>query len=393
MSQQRISLSPDLTLLREEGYEVAIRYDHLVVTGVPYVNSTGEVRLGTLVSDLSMAGDVTAKPENHVAMFAGEFPCDKDGRPLEKLRHGSGDTAIGNGLVTNHSFSRKPPGGYTDYHHKMTTYVALISKHARDVDPNVTAQTRRVVENEDPESPFVYLDTATGRAGVSAVSRKLELARIGIFGVGGTGGYVLDQVAKTPVLEIAIFDGDEFLQHNAFRAPGAPSIEELKTQPKKVDYLKGIYSKMHRGIVAHDFFIDETTVQQIGIFDFAFICMDPGTPKRLLVEYLETNSIPFVDVGMGLELVDDTLTGILRVTASTPEKREHVREHKRISFTDAGIDNLYSKNIQIADLNALNAALAVVKWKKLFGFYADLEREHNSLYLISGNTLINGDES
>lgn len=393
MSQQRISLSPDLTLLREEGYEVAIRYDHLVVTGVPYVNSTGEVRLGTLVSDLSMAGDVTAKPENHVAMFAGEFPCDKDGRPLEKLRHGSGDTAIGNGLVTNHSFSRKPPGGYTDYHHKMTTYVALISKHARDVDPNVTAQTRRVVENEDPESPFVYLDTATGRAGVSAVSRKLELARIGIFGVGGTGGYVLDQVAKTPVLEIAIFDGDEFLQHNAFRAPGAPSIEELKTQPKKVDYLKGIYSKMHRGIVAHDFFIDETTVQQIGIFDFAFICMDPGTPKRLLVEYLETNSIPFVDVGMWLELVDDTLTGILRVTASTPEKREHVREHKRISFTDAGIDNLYSKNIQIADLNALNAALAVVKWKKLFGFYADLEREHNSLYLISGNTLINGDES
>jgi tRNA A37 threonylcarbamoyladenosine dehydratase len=239
----------------------------------------------------------------------------------------------------------------------------------------------------------VYLDTATGRAGVSAISRKLELARIGIFGVGGTGAYVLDQVAKTPVREIAIFDGDEFLQHNAFRAPGAPSIEELKTQPKKVDYLKGIYSNMHRGIVAHDFFIDETTVQQIGSFDFAFICMDPGTPKRLLVEYLEANSIPFVDVGMGLELVDDTLTGILRVTASTPEKREHVREHKRISFNDAGVDNLYSKNIQIADLNALNAALAVVKWKKLFGFYADLEREHNSLYLISGNTLINGDES
>jgi tRNA A37 threonylcarbamoyladenosine dehydratase len=393
MSQQRISLSPDLILLREEGYEVAIRYDHLVVTGVPYVNSKGEVRLGTLVSDLSMAGDVTAKPENHVAMFAGEFPCDKDGRPLEKLRHGSGDTMIGADLITTHSFSRKPPGGYTDYHHKMTTYVALISKHARDVDPNVTAQTRRVVENDDPESPFVYLDTASGRAGVSAVSRKLELARIGIFGVGGTGAYVLDQVAKTPVREIAIFDGDEFLQHNAFRAPGAPSIAELKTQPKKVDYLNGIYSKMHRGIVAHDFFIDETTVQQIGGFDFAFICMDPGTPKRLLVEYLEANGIPFVDVGMGLELVDDTLTGILRVTASTPEKREHVREHKRISFTDAGIDNLYSKNIQIADLNALNAALAVVKWKKLFGFYADLEREHNSLYLISGNTLINGDES
>ena len=392
MSQRRISLSPDLALLKEEGYEVAIRYDHLVITGVPYVISRGEIRLGTLVSDLSMAGDVTIKPERHVAMFAGEFPCDRHGRPLEKLRHGGG-TTIGPGLVTDHSFSRKPPGGYTDYHHKMTTYVALISSHAKEIDPSVTAQTRRVIENDDPESPFVYLDTASGRAGVSAVSRKLELARVGIFGLGGTGAYVLDQVAKTPVREIAIFDGDVFLQHNAFRAPGAPSIEELKAQPKKVDYLKSIYSKMHRGIEPHGFFIDETTVQQIGTFDFAFICMDPGTPKRLLVEHLERGDIPFIDVGMGVELVDDMLTGILRVTASTPNKRDHVREKNRISFADAEIDNLYAKNIQIADLNALNALLAVLKWKKFFGFYADLEHEHNGLYLISGNEIINGDNA
>lgn len=392
MSQQPISLSSDLALLKEEGYEVSLRYNHLVITGVPYVNSRGEVRLGTLVSDLSMAGNVTTTPQNHVAMFAGEFPCDRHGHPLEKLRHASGENAIGPDLVTNHSFSRKPAGGYKDYHHKMTTYVALLSSHAQAIDPSVTAQTRRVIENDDPESPFNYLDTASGRAGVSAVSRKLELARIGIFGLGGTGAYVLDLVTKTPVKEIAIFDGDILLQHNAFRAPGAPSIEELKALRKKVDYLKGIYSRMHRGVVAHDFYIDETTVQHIGIFDFAFVCMDPGTPKRLLVEHLERNGIPFVDVGMGVELVDETLTGMLRVTTSTPDKRDHVREKKRISFANPGKDNLYAKNIQIADLNALNAALAVIKWKKLFGFYADLEREHNALYLISGNEIINGDQ-
>lgn len=392
MSRQRISLSPDLALLQAEGYEVAIRYDHLVITGVPYVNSRGEVRLGTLVSDLSMAGDRTTKPQNHVAMFCGEFPCDRDGKPVEKLRHGTGDNVIGPGLTTNHSFSRKPAEGYADYHHKMTTYVSLLSNHAKAIDPNVTAQTRRVVENTDEESPFVYLDTASGRAGISAVSRKLEMARVGIFGLGGTGAYVLDLVAKTPVQQIDIFDGDEFLQHNAFRAPGAPSIENLREQPLKVHYLKSVYERMHRGIVAHDFFIDETTVQQIGNFDFAFICMDPGTPKRLLVEHMESNGIPFVDVGMGIELVDETLTGMLRVTASTPAKRDHVRDKKRISFMDPGKDDLYAKNIQIADLNALNAALAVVRWKKHFGFYADMEREHNALYLLSGNAIINGDQ-
>ena len=391
MSQQRISLSPDLSLLRDEGYEVAIRYDHLVVTGVPYVNSRREVRLGTLVSDLSMAGDVTAKPGNHVCMFAGEYPCDEHGQALEKLRHASGDQSIGPDLVINHSFSRKPADGYSDYHHKMTTYVSLLANHAKAIDPSVTAQTRRVIENDDPLSPFHYLDTATGRAGVSAVTRKLELNRVAIFGVGGTGGYVLDLVAKTPVKEIALFDGDVFLQHNAFRAPGAASLDDLRAQMPKVEYLKAIYSKMHRGIVAHNVFIDETTVQTIGTPDFAFICLDPGTPKRLLVERLEQQGIPFIDVGMGVELIDDLLTGMLRVTTSTAEKREHVRENRRISFAEGGIDNLYSKNIQIADLNALNAALAVVKWKKLFGFYADLEREHHALYLISGNTLINGD--
>jgi hypothetical protein len=392
MSRQQISLSPDLALLHEEGYEVAIRYNHLVVTGVPYVNSRGEIRLGTLVSDLSMAGDVTTSPQNHVAMFAGEFPCDQHGAPVEKLRHSSGDSALGPDLVTNHSFSRKPPEGYRDYHHKMTTYVALLSSHAQAIDPNVTAQTRRVVANDDEDSPFNYLDTASGRAGVSAVSRKLELGRIGIFGMGGTGSYVLDLVAKTPVKEVAIFDGDLLLQHNAFRAPGAASIEELKSQPKKVHYFKAIYEKMHRGIVAHDIYIDQTTVEQLGSFDFAFICMDPGTPKRLLVEHLERYGIPFVDVGMGVELVDDRLTGMLRITTSTPQKREHVREKKRISFADAGKDNLYAKNIQIADLNALNAALAVIKWKKLCGFYADLEHEHNALYLISGDEIVNGDQ-
>jgi len=148
---------------------------------------------------------------------------------------------------------------------------------------------------------------------------------------------------------------------------------------------------MHRGIVAHGFDISEETIGDLGSFDFAFICMDAGTPKRLLVEYLEQNGIPFVDVGMGIELVDDALTGLVRVTTSTPEKRDHVREQRRISFKDGGKDNIYAKNIQIADLNALNAALAVIRWKKYFTFYAD--HEHFTTYAVTGNALTNEDKA
>ena len=97
----------------------------------------------------------------------------------------------------------------------------------------------------------------------------------------------------------------------------------------------------------------------------------------------------FVDVGMGLELANGSLGGILRVTASTSDKRDHVRQ--RVSFEGGGAENVYVSNIQVADLNMLNAALAVIKWKKLLGFYRDLEMEHHCSYTTDGNMLLNGD--
>ena len=49
-------------------------------------------------------------------------------------------------------------------------------------------------------------------------------------------------------------------------------------------------------------------------------------------------------------------------------------------------------NVQIADLNSLNATLAVIKWKKLCGVYQDLEGEHHSTYSTNVNALTS-DES
>jgi hypothetical protein len=97
---------------------------------------------------------------------------------------------------------------------------------------------------------------------------------------------------------------------------------------------------------------------------------------------------------MGLQLVDGALLGLLRVTTSTPSKRNHVHEKQRISFSNAeDANNDYNRNIQVADLNALNATLAVIKWKKLCGFYKDFDLEHFSVYTIDGNVLNNEDKS
>lgn len=389
MSQPLISRSPDLKQLRDEGYDIEIRSTYLLIKTVPYVNSSKEIKFGTLVSDLSLAGDVTTTPSDHVMRFAGDYPCNNDGSEISQIRHQSMNQTLDKDLVINHSFSSKPSGGYKNYYDKMTTYVAIISSPAHSIDPNVTATTFPAIEPSKDESVFNYFDTASSRAGINVATRKLEFGRLGIVGVGGTGSYVLDLIAKTPAKEIHLFDGDKFSNHNAFRSPGAPSIDELRNKPQKVTYFKERYSTMHRSIIPHDCYIDSSNVDQLREMDFVFICIDANKAKKIIVESLEAFGITFIDVGMGVDLVDASLHGILRVTTSTAKQRDHFR--KRVSLADAGGDDDYDRNIQIAELNALNAAMAVIKWKKLCGFYLDFENEHHSTYTIDGNMLLNED--
>jgi hypothetical protein len=390
MSPAPFNRSADLKRLRDEGYFVQIQGGFLVMRDVPYVNGQKQVRTGTLISSLTMAGDETRTPDTHVVYFEGDYPCRADGTPIQGISHQTNTMFnLGHGLTARQAFSSKPEGGYTDYYHKMTSYAGILSGPAAVVNPGVTPKIFRAPEAEE-NSMFNYTETASDRAGIGALTERLEAERVAIIGVGGTGSYVLDFVAKTPVREIRLFDPDEFLQHNAFRAPGATSLDELREVPKKVDYLARIYGRMHRGIAPHAVALDASNMHLLDGVTFAFLCLDAGEAKRLVVEKLEAIAASFVDVGMGLELDDGSLGGILRVTASTPEKRDHVHQG-RISFAGGGADDLYSSNIQVADLNALNAVLAVVKWKKIRGFYRDLEREHHCTYTTDGNMLLNGD--
>ncbi|MFZ1989383.1 MAG: ThiF family adenylyltransferase [Alphaproteobacteria bacterium] len=394
MSHQLINRSADLKRLRDEGYHVEVRDGFLFIHDVPYVNASRKIARGTLASKLTLAGDRTAKPDDHIAYFIGDHPCNADGTEISKIKHASGPTALVDGLIAHHSFSAKPTtGSYNDYHHKMETYAAILSSQAQKLDPTVKATSDTVLANDSSDGPFRYVDTASSRAEIVDISMKLALPKIGIVGLGGTGSYVLDLVAKTPVSEIHLFDGDHLLQHNAFRSPGAASLEELERKPFKSDYFLQIYCRMHKGIRSHPVYIEENNLDLLDDLNFAFLCLDSGKAKSFIISRLEARNIPFIDVGMGLFQVDDRLGGIVRLTTSTPSMREHVHTKKRIPMHASQIQNIYERNIQIADLNALNAALAVIKWKKLQGFYLDLECEHFTTYTVDGNVLMNEDVS
>lgn len=386
MSQQLISRSPDLKRLRDDGYEIEIRSNHLLVHAVPYVNQHGLINKGILVSDITMAGDITAKPMNHVIHWSGNHPCHKDGSIMSQISHQSAAKDLAPDLRISHSFSNKPPAGYNDYYEKITRYIEIISAPANSLDPNVTVRTFKIIESVEADSPFAYEDTATSRAGIGVLSEKLAAGKVAIVGLGGTGSYILDQLAKTPIKEIHLFDGDKFLQHNAFRAPGAASLENIKRQSYKVDYFKEAYSNMHKGIISHPNYIQSN---DLGLFDYVFVCIDDSEAKKGIVDYLVDSGTPFVDVGMGIHLVDNQLLGTCRVTTGSATKNDHI--NLRIPFSQAAEDDAYSQNIQVADLNALNAIMAVIKWKKLCGFYQDLETEHNSTYSINVNQMTSDD--
>lgn len=237
---------------------------------------------------------------------------------------------------------------------------------------------------------FKYPDTNSSRANIEYLNRKFKDQKIAIIGMGGTGSYILDQVSKTPVKEIHIFDADYFHLHNAFRAPGAISSARLDTPNglKKVDYYYEEYSRMHNGIIVHDDYVTESNVEQLIAFNYVFISVDKNKTRYMLAQKLLSMGVAFIDVGLGVNMLKDSLIGTVRVTTSTESKQSHIVN--RIGSVELD-ENAYGTNIQIADLNALNAMMAVIKWKKLCGFYQDLKHEHNTLYFINTNKFLNED--
>jgi tRNA A37 threonylcarbamoyladenosine dehydratase len=390
MSNTLIDHSPDLKRLRDEGYEVETRGAFLLVHNVPYVNASREIKRGTLVSPLTLSTPTRAgKPGDHVIHFTGDQPCNWDGSVIQSLPHPNPGPKVldeKNIISTKCSFSNRPKDDFPDYYEKVISYIGVICAPAFAIDPNVTPRTFKPIESTDPNYVFKYLDTNSSRAEIIAITAKLENQKLGIIGLGGTGSYVLDFVAKTPVLEIHLFDGDDYFVHNAFRTPGATSIDKFGPNLKKVSYLASIYSNLHKYIIPHAEFLTSENLSLLPVFSFVFVCIDDGPAKKALIDYLIAIGTPFVDCGIGVEAKDNCLGGLVRVTTGTASKHDHIQQ--RISFKELGNDD-YAQNIQIAELNALNAALAVIKWKKQLGFYHDQEHEHNTLYDLNVNKLMN----
>ncbi|KUF15772.1 ThiF family adenylyltransferase [Streptomyces silvensis] len=387
MSTAPLVRDPDLSRLLDDGFDVVVQAGHLLVRHIPYVTEARTIEYGFLAYPVTVSGDRVVSDTDHRIWFGGSTPCDEHGRRLAMANPES--RAIAEGLQASFMLSSKPtPNGYPDQYSKVTAYARMVADQAQAIDSSVTPTPGAAWQEIDDHTPFVYRDTATSRAGLAAVNRRYRGHRIVIVGLGGTGGYILDQVSKTEVDSILLVDGDTFDNHNAFRAPGAAALDTLRNRPNKAAYFAAVYSNMHRGITACEEYLDEDNLEILQGATFVFLASDDAAGKPVIMDWLEARDMPFIDVGLGIDETDGRLGGLLRVTTSLSGRREQAR--RRIPIPAPERDD-YGHNIQTADLNALNAMLAVIRWKRYVGTYADATGEGFATYSLITNEISNED--
>jgi ThiF family len=396
MFRQLVSHNDDLRRLVEKGYAVGFDRNHyLVIRDIPYLDQELKPQIGAIVTKFVDAGQDRIAQQDHQIFFAGSVPYGLNGEPIPNLGGGPTTLALSaedsKDVVVQRSFSHKLMVGatkrdYVDFFEKIETYVATIAGPAIERH-NVSPLTWRVVEGGESSGPFLVRDTLTGLAEIGDLAAKFKDDVVALIGTGGTGAYLLDFLVKTPVKEIRAFDRDLFYVHNAFRSPGKLDLDELG-KPKAEVY-QSRYANFRKGLTVTPKFFDASCADDLEGVTFAFVCVDKGSSRAIIFDALMTKGIPFIDASMGLDRRHGSLNGMMHATYYSPEHARERREKGLAELADMP-DHEYRTNIQIGELNSLNACLAIIKFKQLRGFYFEEVPYYDLLFRI-GNVKIIGD--
>lgn len=227
--------------------------------------------------------------------------------------------------------------------------------------------------------PFKIPNTFEARAALGPVHDRIRDQNIAIVGLGGTGAYILDFLAKTPVEKIHLLDSDVVEWHNLMRAPGAPTAEEIesfqKSFPRKLDYYLAKYGPFREGVHLHPVRVDNpsffTEFLSEHRLDYAFVCIDQrtdGDSPRQDVVYgaLSAAAVPFIDSGVSITLEGDAVSGAVTTSfyAAGSLAWQNAIPNAKVEGSVPGY-----RNVQLSEVNALAASLAVMEWRRRTGQY------------------------
>ena len=255
----------------------------------------------------------------------------------------------------------------------------VVHRYAKQIIGAKKAFERGNNSSSSRPDPFKIPNTFEGRAGITKVQDRVRDQNIIIVGLGGTGAHLLDLLVKTPVQEIHVLDNDSMGWHNYMRAPGSPTEEEIELQhvepPLKVDYYRPKYSPLREGLE-----LDATRVESGDTFrsyledhlpHFAFVCVDQlrdsDSPRQdVIYRTLSQAAIPFIDSGVSISVEDDIIRGSITTSYHEAGSTEWERTipNARLQGDLPGY-----RNVQLPEINAMAASLAVMEWRRRTGQY------------------------
>ena len=370
-----LSMSPEdrLTAFGEQvGFDVRIEPDLVQAVGVPCLLA-GRVA-GSCTIEKS-CDSTSGKPDSRIggAAHAVRVTIDAegdgrvyhaDGNPLENLIDGDGKTWSN---ISMHKGSQGSPEG-------DESASDVVHRYAKQIVGAAWAGGHSDTAPPPLPDPFKIPNTFEARAGVVQVQDRIRGQSIAIVGLGGTGSYILDLLAKTPVREIHVLDDDCMDWHNFMRAPGAPTDEEIEVRHqgclRKVDYYHLKYASLRKGIHMHAIRVDgKSTLDEFlsdHPIDFAFVCIDQlteGDSPRQDAVYcaLSTSKVPFIDSGVSITVEDNAVAGSVTTSfygAGSTEWKNAIPNSK----VEGDVPGY--RNVQLPEVNALAASLAVMEWRR-----------------------------
>ncbi len=361
------------------GFIVSTESDVVRAAGVPCLLKDGAVGTCTIETCYDPAsGKPTARigGADHAVRITTDAASDglvyhADGTPIGNYIGGDGKSWSNISIKKGGQGSPEEDGSAGD----------LIHRYAKQIVGAVSAAGYYETAFLTTQSPFKIPNTFEARTAIGPIQNRIRGQSIAIIGLGGTGAYVLDLVAKTPVEVIHLLDSDNVEWHNFMRAPGAPTAEEIESvrnkSLRKVDYYHAKNEPLRKGIVPHAFRLDSPSVFHEFLrdhpVDFAFVCIDQLTDgdsvrQDAVYRALTEAEVPFIDSGVSITVDDGAVRGSITTSAydSGSLAWEHAIPNARVEGDVEGY-----RNVQLPEVNASAASLAVMEWRRFTGQYVD----------------------
>ena len=360
------------------GFDVEAESDAVRAFRVPCLFACGVVGTCTIEASRDPA---TGKPDNrtggdvHAVQITidGEYDgqvYNADGTPIGNYVGGDGKTWSNISIKRGAQGRAEPDETAHDVLHRYAKHIVGAMVAAGYSDPAALAIP----------DPFHIPNTFEARADIAPVQDRIRGQRIAIIGLGGTGAYLLDLIAKTPVSEIHLLDSDCVDWHILKRAPGAPTAEEIELVREgsllKVDYYHSKYAAFRDGIHPHPVRVDSSSMFAEFLsdhpIDYAFVCIDQltdGDSARQDVVYQAVTEavVPFIDSGVSITLEDCAVRGAVTTSAydAGSEAWKGAIPNARLEGGAPGY-----RNVQLPEVNAAAATFAVMEWRRRTGQYA-----------------------